>query len=126
MTDQERIALVRDALEKYDYVGVRGLPYRDAAKKYRKNQYLTMSYTHYDEEPEEMLDGTSAVYISYEMSDERILEQIEIARRSYSDTGKVILIAGDGHCTGLDSDEIIINNCNGQRGARFLAYLWEG
>ena len=119
------IELVRDALGHYEFVGVRGLPHRDASKKYRKNQILTRSYTHYDEGPEEMLDGTSAVHIIYEMSDERILEAISTAREQYSDTGKVILVVGSGYDMGIDHGEIIIsNNINYEtRGARFIAYL---
>lgn len=116
--------LIRDALETYDFVGVRGLPSRDASKKYRKNQFLAKSYTHYDDGPEEQLSGTSAVHVRYEMEDNRILQAIKEAL-SYADTGKVILIAGD-YCTeGIDHGEIIIGNeVHGEiKGAKFLGYI---
>ena len=124
MDDKKKLELIRDALENNDYVGVRGLPKRDAAKKYRKNQTLTNSYTHYDEGAEEMLDGTSAIHIRHEMTDDKITEKIAEAM-GYADTGVVILIAGDSFAMGIDHGEIIISHeIDGEvRGARFVTYL---
>ena len=120
----KNIDLVREALETYDFVGVRGLPQKDAAKRYRRNQFLAMSYTHYDDQAQRRLDGTSAVHVRHEMTDDKITEKIAEAM-GYADTGVVILIAGDSFAMGIDHGEIIISNEHKgrDRGARFLAYL---
>ena len=128
MTNEERIQKIEEALSNNDIVGVRGLPETDAAKKYRKNQFITKSFAHYDE-GDEPLDGTSAIIITKWDDEDEIIEKIERARNEYSDTGRVILIAGDSGEIGEDIDEIIISNevpsgaWYAYRGARYICDL---
>jgi HD superfamily phosphohydrolase YqeK len=121
------IDLIKDALKKYDHVGVRGLSGKDATKKYRVGQLLKKSYKS-DEwgSRKELLHGTSAVGIPYhyDNQDDKILEAILLAKE-YSDCGKVILVAGDYGTPGQDNYEKVISTtiCLKRRGATFLAYL---
>lgn len=124
MTNKERIQKIEEALKNNDFVGVRGLPEQDAHKKYRKNQYLTKSFAHYDE-GDEPLNGTSAIGITDWDDDDDMIAKIERARNEYSETGRVILIGGDSYKDGEDFDEIIIRNEVGfeYRGAKYICEL---
>lgn len=126
----KQIENIRQALETYNYVGIRGLSGLNATKKYRVGQILAQSYDDWDGRGVEYkantpkLHGTSAIAVNSQMDDDEILEAIEEAKK-YSDNSKIALIAGDYATDGADSNEIVISVTElwTRRGARFLGYL---
>lgn len=122
------LEIIRNALEDYDYVGVRGLNGINSQKKYRKNQILQRSFDLWgDKQPgEEFLRGTCAIEVNSDMNDDEILDAInQAARYAFGNSVNVIVIAGDMASHGDDRNEIIISNQDGWdiRGARYISKL---
>lgn len=115
------IEQIMEIVNRGGYFGVRGLAQEDTDKKYRLNQFIAKSYSHYDGEREYQLNGTSAVGISDLMDEDEIIEAIGSAKK-YSSNGRVILIAGDTQFDGMDDGEMVIANEHGftYRGAKYL------
>jgi hypothetical protein len=132
----DNIKLIRDALAKYYFVGIRGLNGLNATKKYRRGQYLKRSYDLWDDrgftyKPQvKTLPGTSCFLLSDDMSDNDILVKISTLKTgNYADFGKgrVCLVAGDSinRDDAYDEDEVLLSNdyVFNRRGAIFVDYL---
>jgi hypothetical protein len=127
---QKDLSIIKDTLNKYNYIGIRGLNGINANKKYRNNQILKKSFDLWDARDCEyinnikLLGGTSAIEINSCMDDNEILEAIDKAM-NYSDCNKLCLIAGKYSQYGYDNNEIVISNgwSFGDQGARFICYL---
>lgn len=123
--DTANLRSIQKALEKYNYVAVRGLTGVNAKKKYRKGQRLAPSIDDPDGRGIEFhpelpkLPGTSGIPVSQLMYDDELLKMIEAARQ-YGENGRIALIAGDSAVDGSDVRETVIKN------AKFLGYLDEG
>ena len=123
--DTANLRSIQKALEKYNYVAVRGLTGVNAKKKYRKGQRLAPSIDDPDGRGIEFhpelpkLPGTSGIPVSQLMHDDELLKMIEAARQ-YGENGRIALIAGDSAVDGSDVRETVIKN------AKFLGYLDEG
>lgn len=123
--DTANLRSIQKALEKYNYIAVRGLTGVNAKKKYRKGQRLAPSIDDPDGRGIEFhpelpkLPGTSGIPVSRLMYDDELLKMIEAARQ-YGENGRIALIAGDSAVDGSDVRETVIKN------AKFLGYLDEG
>jgi len=123
--------IIRDALAKYDFVGVRGLNGVNANKRYRKGQYLKRSYDLWDDREftyrsnAKFLPGTSCRLVNADMSDDEIQKIIDDIKNGYGK--KICLIAGDTlyRDEAYDYGEALIGNewATCRKGAIFVDYL---
>ena len=130
MITQTSLDIIKSTLDKYPYVGIRGLNGINTNKKYRKNQIIKKSYDLWDDRGIEynstidFLGGTSAIEINNDMDDKDITQTINKALQ-YSDNNKICLVVGKYSQYGADQNEIVISNGwgYGDQGAKFICYL---
>lgn len=123
----DNIQIIRDVLNKYNYVGIRGLNNGNENKKYRKGQYLAKSFDTWSDDDwhsKKQLRGTCAIQVTDYMTDEQIQKVINNVK-PYARNNKIIIIASDYYIDGADNNEVIMYNIVGfdYRGATFISYL---
>lgn len=121
MIKVKTIEEIRELMEKENYCGFRNLTDADIERIESGETYLECSHDWDDGEMlEELLPGTSAVYVSDDMEDEEIIDRYNQSLNCYY--GEVIALIGDRISEwGNDENEIIIG-ANGY-GANVLAIV---
>ena len=130
-----KIEFIKQALKENNHVGIRGLNGLNNSKNYRKNQILKKSYDLWDDKEfaynrnAKMLQGTSGMLITNDMTDADITDVIDKIKKgyAYNDDDKICLIAGDeiNNDDAYDDNESLFMTQDGwdYRGATFLMYL---